>query len=138
MIPAHEWARRELAKLIAQRLVERRLLQEFHYRISYIVRGFIERRFGVWAGEMTTQEFLQAAVADARFGPQTTEQLHHFMDTCDMVKYARHEPTTAESGAVLRATESFIDRNRADRNGDTNGVERVEFTVSGDDQERAA
>lgn len=109
-IPADVWARQQLTALIAEHLLDRGLLQEFHYRVSFIVRGYIERRYGVTAGEMTTEEFLAAAVADARFGPDITEELRRFLATCDMVKYARHEPSGDESSGALQAAESFVDR----------------------------
>jgi hypothetical protein len=109
-IPAHEWARRQIAALIAEDLVGRGLFQEFHYRISYIVRGYIERRYGVSAAEMTTEEFLVAALTDNRFGSDTTAGLKEFLTACDMVKYARHEPTTTESDGALRAAEAFVER----------------------------
>jgi hypothetical protein len=110
VIPAHEWALQQFAALAAERLLQRGLWQEFHYRISYIIRGYIERRFHVSAAEMTTEEFLEAAVADVRFGPRITEELSRFLSACDLVKYARHEPTVEESDAELAAARSFVER----------------------------
>jgi hypothetical protein len=111
-MPAHEWARRQLAALIAEDLIGKGLFQEFHYRISYIVRGYIERRYGVTAGEMTTEEFLAAAVRDSRFGGDTTTELERFLTACDLVKYARHQPGSGESEAALTAAEVFVERTR--------------------------
>ncbi len=111
-IPADIWARQQLVALMEEHLLDRGLLQEFHYRISYIVRGYIERRYGVTASEMTTEEFLSAAIADARFGPDITVELQRFLAACDLVKYARHEPSTDESSGALSAAESFVERTR--------------------------
>jgi len=110
VIPADVWARRLIAALIAENLLERGAAQEFHYRVSYILRGYIERRFDVSAGEMTTEEFLNAIVSDRRFGSDVTTELHPFMIACDLVKYARHQPTPEESMTALRATEAFVER----------------------------
>jgi hypothetical protein len=115
VVPAHVWARQQLAALAAEDLVGKGLIQEFHYRISYIVRGYIERRYDVSAGEMTTEEFLGAVVGDSRFGPETTAELQRFLSACDLVKYARHEPTSKESGSAFKAAETFVERTRADR-----------------------
>jgi len=122
-IPAHEWAQRQIAALIAEDLIVRGFVQEFHYRISAIVRGYIERRFGVSAPEMTTEEFLTAA-ADNRFGENVTGELARFLTACDLVKYARHEPGPDESEAALKAAGDFVERTRervspADTNGTT-------------------
>lgn len=111
-ILAHEWAGRQLAALIAEDLVERGLFREFHYRISSVLRGYIERRYGVSAGEMTTEEFLEEAAPDRRFGPETTAELRRFLSACDLVKYARHEPTRTESNGVLAAAETLVERTR--------------------------
>lgn len=113
VIPAEVWARRQIAALMAEQLLERGAAQEFHYRVSYIVRGYIERRFNVSAGEMTTEEFLEAIVSDRRFGSDITTELRPFMLACDLVKYARHQPTAEESMTALRAAEDFVERTRS-------------------------
>ncbi len=133
VIPAHEWARRQFAALIAENLVGRGLFKEWHYRISSIVRGYIERRYGVSAGEMTTEEFLETAVADSRFGPETTHELKGFMHALDLVKYARHEPTLTESDGALRAAADFVERTR-----DRGGTETAERADTPNAEERAA
>ena len=112
LIPAHEWAYSQIAALIADDLVGQGRLQMFFYRISYIVRGYVERRFSVSAPEMTTEEVLSAAAADARCGPSTTSELDGFLSACDLVKYARHEPTDAECDGVLRAARGMIESTR--------------------------
>jgi hypothetical protein len=118
-VPAHEWARRQIAGLIADDLIGKGLVQEFHYRISFIVRGYIERRFGTAAPEMTTEEFLLAAVADARFGPEITEELKRFLTACDLVKYACHRPAQGACEAALKTAGTFVERTRCDTSPDT-------------------
>lgn len=112
IIPAHEWARRELTSLIARKLVENGLVQEFYYGLSGIVRGYIERRFHVAAPEMTTEEFLLTMTRDHRFESVDRSELVDFMTSCDYVKYARHQPTSAESNAAVEAAVSYIERTR--------------------------
>ncbi len=111
-IPAHEWAKRQIAALVSEDLVRRGWVQEFYYRISDIVRGYIERRFGVSAPEMTTEEFLAAAASDGRFGERNTTELNEFLNACDLVKYARQLPGADEADAVLRAAGAFVERTR--------------------------
>lgn len=112
--PAHVWAGQQIAALLAEDLIGRGRIQEFYYRISDIVRGYIERRFAVRAPEMTTEEFLTAAVRDTRFGPSLTFELDRFLRTCDLVKYARYEPRPGESDTVVQATRDFVERTRED------------------------
>jgi len=111
-IPAHEWAQRQIATLVAEDLVRKGRVQEFYYRISDIVRGYVERRFGVSAPEMTTEEFLATAASDGRFGERNTAELNGFLSACDLVKYARQLPGADDADAVLRAAGGFVERTR--------------------------
>ena len=110
--PADVWARRQLATLIADDLIAQRMVQAYYYRISDIVRGYIERRFAVSAPEMTTEEFLEAAGRDDRFAAGVADELDGFLTACDMVKYARHEPGQDDADQVLKATQHFIEKTR--------------------------
>jgi len=111
-IPAHEWAKRQIAALVSEDLVRKGKVQAFYYRISDIVRGYVERRFGVSAPEMTTEEFLAAAASDGHFGERNTAEINEFLNACDLVKYARQIPGTDEADAVLRAADGFVERTR--------------------------
>lgn len=108
----HEWARQQIAALVADELVQKGRVQEFYYRISGIVRGYIERRFDIRAPEMTTEEFLASAASDRRFRTVVTEQLDRFLSACDLVKYACRKPRSEESDTVLRTAGDFVERTR--------------------------
>lgn len=110
--PAHIWAQRQITELMAEDFLARGMVQAFYYRISGIVRGYIERRFGVSAPEMTTEEFLAAAAYDARLATHHTQDLRSFLTACDIVKYARHMPTVQDSETVLRTACDFVERTR--------------------------
>jgi len=112
LIPAYEWANRQIAALVSEDLVRKGRVQEFYYRISDIIRGYVERRFGVSAPEMTTEEFLAAAASDGRFGERNSVELNEFLNACDLVKYARQIPGADEADAVLRAAGGFVERTR--------------------------
>lgn len=110
VIPPHVWAREQLRRLVDDKLLEKGMIKEFHYRVSFIVRGYIERRYRVSAGEMTTEEFLEAVVSDRRFGTDLTGELRDFVDACDLVKYAGQKSTTEQSMALVNAADTFVDR----------------------------
>jgi len=124
VVPPDVWARRQLAGLVAEGMLERGLFQAFHYRVSYIVRGYIERRFDVSAGEMTTEEFLDATLTDRRFGPDVRSKLKPFLIACDLVKYAKHTPTGEESMASLHAAEVFVQRTKPATDASADGPAR--------------
>ncbi len=111
-VPAHAWARRQIAALVAADLISKGQVQEFYYRISAIVRGYIERRYGVSAPEMTTEEFLAATAGDFRFAAGSATELQAFLTACDLVKYARHRPEAGEWNDLLRSAAQFVERTR--------------------------
>jgi hypothetical protein len=111
-IAAHEWAREQLAVLAREDLIARRRIQDFYYRISGIVRGYIERRFGLHALEMTTEEFLTAAARDPRFGQEARVELNRFLTACDLVKYARFEPEAGHPESLMGIVGDFVERTR--------------------------
>ena len=113
VVSPHEWAYAEIARLLADHLIESGRFQEFFYRISFVVRGYVERRFGVSAPEMTTEEFLIATVSHQRLSSDYADELRPFLTACDLVKYARHEATTVECQSVLDAARQFVDRTQS-------------------------
>lgn len=116
IIPPHEWAFDELQRLIDDQLVEQGLVHEFYSRLSMIVRRYIEKRFGLTAPELTTEEFLVEVQRDTRLPFDHRGSLGGFLQACDMVKFARYEPQTAEierafnlaRGFVTETAESFV------------------------------
>lgn len=112
IVPAHIWARAQLDALVAANLPAKGQVQEFYYRVSGIVRGYLERRFYVSAPEMTTEEFLTVSRGDARLAGADAESLGAFLTACDLVKYARHEPTSREADQAVAAAENFVEQTR--------------------------
>lgn len=89
-----------------------KVLAKEHEAHSAIVRGYIERRFGVSAPDMTTEEFLATAGGDARFEAEHTASLNAFLTSCDLVKYARHEPTSLEADQAVKTAIAFVEQTR--------------------------
>lgn len=96
IVPSHIWALGELDRLIAERLVPRGLVQEFYYRINALLREYIERRFGITAGEQTSEEFIRSLRDSNYLQAAHKTVLQQFVDACDPVKYARHTPGDAD------------------------------------------
>jgi hypothetical protein len=109
-IPPHEWAFDQLRALIDAQLVEQGQVQEFYYRLSEIVRVYIELRFGLMAPERTTEEFLIEAHASPALSAEHKRRLADFLQACDLVKFARYAPATDEVEQVFNAARDFIDQ----------------------------
>ena len=107
--PAHEIAAEALRALRARRLPELGEFKEFYSALSGIVRRYLEDRFVVRAPEMTTEEFLEATARSSVLEPGQRQLLGDFLAESDLVKFARHVPTLADSDRVLGAAERFVD-----------------------------
>ena len=103
MVPAHVLALEELAKLAAGQLVEAGRFHEFYFRLSDIVRRYLEGRFGIMAPEQTTEEFLREAGRNPVLSEVHKELLAGFLRAADMVKFARLQPSIGESEAAFAA-----------------------------------
>ncbi|MGH7894994.1 MAG: hypothetical protein ACREQL_10010 [Candidatus Binatia bacterium] len=107
--PPHVVAVAALDALRARALVEQGAFKEFYSALSDIVRRYLEDRFGVRAPEMTTEEFLLASSRDGRLVAAHRRLLGDFLVESDLVKFARHVPTMADSERAFTAARRFVD-----------------------------
>jgi hypothetical protein len=108
-LPPHVVAIRALESLRARSLVEHGAFKEFYSSLSDIVRRYLEDRFRVRAPEMTTEEFLLATSRDGRLAASQRRLLGEFLTESDLVKFARHRPTIADSERAFDAARRFVD-----------------------------
>jgi hypothetical protein len=108
-LPPHEWALRELDALREEQLIERGEFHEFYFRLSAILRQYIERRFNIMAAEQTTEEFLRAARNHDALSEGHRVLLTQFLRQADMVKFAKFQPTQHESEAAFEAASHFVE-----------------------------
>ncbi len=110
IIPPHEWAFEQLQRLADEQLVEQGQVHEFYYRLSMIVRVYIERRFNLRAPEQTTEEFLVEVRRNSLLATRYRDMLGQFLAACDMVKYALYEPQVEEIEQAFNAARDFVDQ----------------------------
>ncbi len=129
--PAHEIAYARLRALVAENLAEQGRIKEFYERISSILRHYIEDRFELHAPERTTEEFL----AELRFTevlPSSDKGvLEEFLTHCDLVKFARHDPTTEQIQRTFDLVKDFIERTKSEvRSVDVTDKAAAEQTIA--------
>ena len=107
-IPAHEWALAQLDRLEQDRLIDRNLVHEFFFRLSDIIRQYLERRFAISAPERTTQEFIREMRDYPVLSGEQQALLADFLRAADMVKFALHRPPRAESETALATARAFV------------------------------
>jgi len=112
--PAHELAYERLRALVNEDLVGAGKIKEFYERISDILRHYIEHRFSLRAPERTTEEFL-AELASTEVLPVSQKQrLGEFLQHCDLVKFAKHNPTTQQIQETFDLVKDFIEKTKSD------------------------
>ncbi|MSU57685.1 MAG: hypothetical protein EXS35_05805 [Pedosphaera sp.] len=104
-IPAHVRAKQKLLEALA--LIAQP--KPFVIAVSDIARGYLEERFEFHAPERTTEEFLYELQNTDRLTRDQKENLGEFLQSCDLVKFAKYEPREPElrdlHGAALRLVE---------------------------------
>ncbi len=104
-IPAHIVAKQRLADALA-------LISEpkpFVTAVSDTLRWYLEQRFSFHAPERTTEEFLRELNKTELLSRDQKESLGEFLQRCDLVKFAKHEPAEEELRHLHRAALQLIE-----------------------------
>jgi hypothetical protein len=91
-VPAHIRARQKLEEALA--LISRP--KPFVIAVSDTTRTYLEERFQFRAPERTTEEFLRELAGTDLLAGEQKESLGGFLESCDLVKFAKYEPTETE------------------------------------------
>jgi hypothetical protein len=95
-VPPHVHARRMLdhaLSLISQP-------KPFSIAVSGAIRVYLEQRFDFHAPDRTTEEFLYELQESQLLTPEQKQSLGEFLASCDLIKFAKYEPTETELRAL--------------------------------------
>jgi len=95
-VPPHVHARRMLdyaLSLISQP-------KPFSTAVSGAIRVYLEERFQFHAPDRTTEEFLYELQESQLLTPEQKQSLAEFLASCDLIKFAKYEPTETELRAL--------------------------------------
>ncbi len=98
----------QLEELLRQRYLDRGLYKPFYSTLSDIVRHYLENRFNMRAPEMTTEEFLIFVQHSPALTAGHKQALKDFLNGCDLVKFAKHEPSAHEAMANFDLAKKLI------------------------------
>ena len=73
------------------------------------VRTYLEQQFQLHAPERTTEEFLHELQSSNRLAENVKASLGEFLSRCDMVKFAKYEPTQMELEDLHNAAMRIIE-----------------------------
>jgi hypothetical protein len=112
--PAHEIAYERLRALVRQDLIKAGKIKEFYERLSDILRHYIEHRFNLRAPERTTEEFLAELPSAGVLAKPEQERLGEFLRHCDLVKFAKYNPTAEQIQKTFDLVKNFIEITKSD------------------------
>lgn len=106
------WA--ELDRLLKKGLPGRGRYKDFYVELTMVVRRYIQRKYGVKAPHLTTEEFLRdnriVELSNARIA-----ELKAFLESADMVKFAGVQATPEMADAATASARGYL-------KGDAEGV----------------
>jgi hypothetical protein len=92
------WA--ELGRLLEKGLPGRGRYKDFYVELTMVVRRYIQRKYGIRAPHMTTEEFLASA--------RPSDELRRFLESADMVKFAGVEATGEMADAATDSARAYL------------------------------
>ncbi|HTD86279.1 MAG TPA: hypothetical protein VK850_06850 [Candidatus Binatia bacterium] len=109
--PPHVRARQRLHAALAHIHDPRQFCSE----VSDALRIYLEERFRFHAPERTTEEFLVELHNTNILTLQQKQSLADFLQSCDLVKFARHEPTEGALRDLHDSALRLVDETQHDR-----------------------
>ena len=110
LVPPHQRAKHRLADALA-------LLTQpkpFCTAVSDALRLYLEERFDFRAPERTTEEFLVELQRADQLNDAQKEFLADFLSRCDVVKFAKHEPSETELRSLHSAALGLVEETAYD------------------------
>lgn len=104
-IPPHIRAREKLKE--ALRFIDHP--KKFCTLTSDPIRTYLEERFDLRAPERTTEEFLEELKYSESLNAIQKERMKDFLSLCDLVKFAKFEPTQTELRHLHQSAMNFVD-----------------------------
>ncbi|MCP4266911.1 MAG: protein BatD [Candidatus Brocadiaceae bacterium] len=111
-LSAHQIAYNELESLNAMDLISKGQIKEYYYRLSNIVRHYIENRFKLMAPERTTEEFLAEMIVTGKLAEGHKKLVGDFLEHCDMVKFAAYGPDSREIENSFNSAKRLVDETK--------------------------
>ncbi len=107
VIPAHEIAFEKLAKLKNAKLWQEGKIKEYQSQLTFIVREYLENRYGTQALESTTNQILKQ-LEPIHFSKDWKQKLREMLELADLVKFAKAEPPIEAHDRLMGYAEEFV------------------------------
>ena len=118
----------ELDRLLKKGLPGRGRYKDFYVELTMVVRRYVQRKYGIKAPHLTTEEFLrEVSSGKSQVSGLTSnaESLRRFLESADLVKFAGVEATPEMADDATDSARGYLktDSTAADRNRQPSGEE---------------
>jgi hypothetical protein len=97
----------ELDRLLKKGLPGRGRYKDFYVELTMVVRRYVQRKYGIRAPHMTTEEFLrECGASEGKVGD--TASLRRFLESADMVKFAGVEATPEMADEATDSARGYL------------------------------
>jgi len=112
-VPAHVWALSALKPLESMPLDDIRRIEEYHFALGRVLRGYLARRWPLHAEEMTSREAVSGLALVAPDVPSgQLRSLELLLEELDGVKYARESASKLTCQDRMRQARQFVEGTR--------------------------
>ena len=101
----------ELDRLLKKGLPGRGRYKDFYVELTMVVRRYVQRKYGIKAPHLTTEEFLREFKAERR---ETRDELRKFLESADMVKFAGVEATPEMADEATDSAKNYLSQDNRD------------------------
>jgi len=109
-LPPDAWALRELARIQLPDESTEKGVEYFYTRLSDVLRRYLELRYHFPAPEQTTAEFLEVMRRSPQLQPEKQAVLRDFLVGCDLVKFARAQPSKEDCRKAAEMARAFVEQ----------------------------
>ena len=97
----------ELDRLLKKGLPGRGRYKDFYVELTMVVRRYVQRKYGIKAPHLTTEEFLAEVIASGR-DELAKAGLRQFLESADMVKFAGVEATPEMADSATESARNYL------------------------------
>ncbi len=109
---AHEIAYEQIDDLQRANLVAAGRTREYYFRLSEVVRLYVQNRFKILAPDMTTEEFLDVVARTRVLQDAHRDLVRVFLQHCDLVKFAKYQPRPYEIQEAYLSARRLVDETK--------------------------
>lgn len=109
--PAHELSLEKLTSLRDKQLWQQGKIKDYQSELTYIIREYLENRFGIQALESTTEEIARD-LKKQDFDPSQEQNLKEILQIADLVKFAKANPETSVHDKFMDQAKDFVEQTK--------------------------